>query len=201
MESLKNLGFKGQMGLMAFLMIAIGCLAWFVWPNFGQMRTEIQQKKDQFAKLNDEIEEARNLEKKLPELERRIESLEAQLAELRTIIPPVRDDSEIIRKFEELAGRSRLNIQRIVPQRQVEKEFYREYPITLDVLSTYHDLGLFFSRLAQESRIFNVTSLVMRQQLTPSTSIHGNLKAMTFIYNEEVPLLQPEEDKKKKGRR
>ena len=48
-----------------------------------------------------------------------------------------------------------------------------------------HDLGLFFDRLAQLPRIFNVNAVSMKQKLTSSTSVAVNFRAVTFIYREE----------------
>ena len=109
---------------------------------------------------------------------------EAQLEQLKTIMPPTRGDAEMVRKFQELAGRSRLDINKISPGRPAKKEFFDEYPITLDVRANYHDLGLFFDRLAQLPRIFNVTAVSMKQNLTSSSSIRVNFRAVTFIYRE-----------------
>ena len=78
-------------------------------------------------------------------------------------------------------------MQKITPGRIQKKEFYDEYPITLDVEANYHDLGLFFDRLAQLPRIFNVNAVAMKQNLTASTTISANFRAVTFIYREDAP--------------
>jgi Tfp pilus assembly protein PilO len=185
MEALKQLGFKGQMGVMVVLMVAIGFGGYKFWPNIEQQKKDIASKQAKLDDLNAEIQKGLNLEKKLPELEREIKNLEAQLEQLKAIMPPDQIDSEIVRKFEELAGRSRLSINRISPGRRQKKEFYEEYPISLDVDANYHDLGLFFDRLALLPRIFNVNAVSMKQRLTTSTSISVNFRAVTFIYREE----------------
>jgi len=186
MESLKNLGFKGQMIVMVVMMAVVGFVGWQWWPGIKEQGLEIEKKEKTLQELEAKIEKGLILEKQLPELERQIATLEAQLDELKAIIPPVRNDSEIVRKFEELASRSRLAVNKISPQRTQRKEFYDEYPLSLDVKAEFHDLGLFFARLAQLPRIFNVTAVSMRQDLTPSTSISSNFKAVTFIYREDV---------------
>jgi Tfp pilus assembly protein PilO len=186
MDALKNLGFKGQMGVMLVLMAVIGFGGYKFWPNIEQQKQTITRKQKKLDELNAEITKGLNLEKKLPELEREIANLEAQLEQLKAIMPPDQIDSEIVRKFEELAGRSRLSINKISPGRRQKKEFYDEYPISLDVEANYHDLGLFFARLAQLPRIFNVNAVSMKQRLSASTSISANFRAVTFIYREDA---------------
>ena len=185
MEQLKALGFKGQMAIMVIMMGIIGFGGYKFWPNIEQANKQIKRKQDKLDDLNAEITKGLNLEKKLPELEREIANLEAQLEQLKTIMPPDQIDSEIVSKFEQLAGRSRLSINKMNPGRRQRKEFYDEYPITLDVEANYHDLGLFFDRLAQLPRIFNVNAVSMKQRLTASTSISANFRAVTFIYRED----------------
>lgn len=187
MEQLKALGFKGQMIIMVVVMAVIGFGGWKFWPSIEEANRTIERKQEKLDELNAEITKGLNLEKKLPELEREIATLEAQLEQLKTIMPPNQEDSEIVSKFEQLAGRSRLSINKMSPGRRQKKEFYDEYPISLDVEANYHDLGLFFDRLAQLPRIFNVTAVSMKQNLTPSTTISANFRAVTFIYREDAP--------------
>lgn len=185
MEQLKQLGFKGQMAVMVIMMGLIGFGGYKFWPSIEEQRAEIERKEKKLDELNAEITKGLNLEKKLPELEREIANLEAQLEQLKAIMPPDQIDSEIVSKFETLAGRSRLTINRIAPGRRQKKEFYEEYPIILDVEAGYHDLGLFFDRLAQLPRIFNVNAVSMKQKITASTTITANFRAVTFIYRED----------------
>ena len=109
MEQLKALGFKGQMIIMVVVMAAIGFGGYKFWPNLEQLDKTIVRKQQKLDELNTEITKGLNLEKKLPELEREIATLEAQLEQLKTIMPPNQIDSEIVSKFEQLAGRSRLS--------------------------------------------------------------------------------------------
>ena len=113
---------------------------------------------------------------------------------MKTIIPPVRRDSEIVQKLENLAVRSRLGIKQILPNRPRKKEFYDEYPLAIDVSANYHDLGKFFDRMAHLPRIFNVQGVNIRQSSAagpnggPSPySIEASFTAVTFIYREEAP--------------
>lgn len=206
MDTLKNLGLKGQIIVAILGACAIGFVGWKVFPPPGleKQKKEIASKEKELGELQAEIEKGINLEKKLPELKKEIEFLTAQLEQLKAIMPPNQIDSEIVRKFEELAVRSRLGINRMNPGRRQKRDFYDVYPITVDVNANYHDLGLFFSRLADYQRIFNVTSVKMQSKPTESTTIAANFRTETFIYREDAPLVKPKAPAKKgkgKGRR
>jgi Tfp pilus assembly protein PilO len=194
LEKFKGLGLAGQVAVTLIFMTLIGVVGWLYFPKIGPKREQKVEKLEQLDKLNAENQKGLNLEKKLPELEREIASREAQLEELKTIIPPVRRDSEIVQKLENLAVRSRLGIKQILPNRPRKKEFYDEYPLAIDVQANYHDLGKFFDRMAHLPRIFNVQGVNIRQSTAagpnggPSPySIEASFTAVTFIYREEAP--------------
>ena len=193
MEKFKTLGLPVQLVIIAILMGVIGFVGWQYFPGIAARRAEIAEKQATLDTLNADIQKGINLEKKLPELEREIANLESQLEELKTIIPPVRRDSELVQKLENLAVRSRLGIVQIVPNRPRKKDFYDEYPLAIDVQANYHDLGKFFDRMAHLPRIFNVNGVSIRQARasnatgTTPYAIEASFTALTFIYREEAP--------------
>ena len=94
------------------------------------------------------------------------------------------------------------------------KDFYREYPLNMDVRGNYHDLARFFDKMRTRPRIFNVSGLKMRAAKSRSKrpdgqdhSITANFTALTFIYNEEsdkpkpvvASLTKKKKKKKKRG--
>ena len=194
MEKFKSLGLPAQIVIILVAMGVIGFVGWQYFPGINHLREDIRGKEADLDTRNAEIQKGINLEKKLPELEREIANLEAQLEELKTIIPPVKRDSEIVQKLENLAVRSRLGIVQIAPNRPRKKDFYDEYPLAIDVQASYHDLAKFFDRMAHLPRIFNVGGVSMRQARgggapgsTSPYSIEASFTAVTFIYREEAP--------------
>jgi type IV pilus assembly protein PilO len=117
--------------------------------------------------------------------------LEIKLGDLKAIIPPVRDDSQLLERVKSLADRSRLSILSINYGNLRDHEFYKEYPINLVIRGTYHDLAIFFDRLSREARIFNIGGLqIQGQSRGGGTSIQSNFAAVTFIYKEDAPTTQ-----------
>ena len=201
MERFKGLPFVGQVIVTAILMAIIAFVGWKYFPGIGGRLEAIQAQQKTLDDLLAEVQKGVNLERKLPELEREITNLESQLEELKTIIPPVRRDSELVAKLQSLAVRSRLSIEQILPQRLRKKDFYDEYPIAINVLANYHDLAKFFDRMAHLPRIFNVNGVSLKQARTSVTpgssapySIDASFTAVTFIYRDEPP--PPPEPKK-----
>jgi type IV pilus assembly protein PilO len=199
-EKFKALQLPVQLLITVIVMGVIFGVGYKYFPNIAQKNEEIKNQRSKLDDLNTEIQKGVNLEKKLPELEREIATLEAQLEELKTIMPPQREDSEIVSKLESVAKRSRLAIRSLIPQRPRTKDFYDEYPINIEVSANYHDLAKFFDRVANLHRIFNIAGVTLRQYkgggggsatAVAPFSIDASFTAVTFIYREEVPAPPP----------
>ena len=85
-----------------------------------------------------------------------------------------------------------MRILRFSPAGVTDHEEYSEYPINMQVESTYHNMGMFLDRIRQLPRIVNISSL----QLSASgdgitTSIAATYVATTFVYREEEPIPAP----------
>ena len=187
MNFFKTLPFPAQIIISALLMAGTLAFGWKVFPNFAQQKKDIQTKDTKLKDLEAEISKGINLEKQLPQLERDIAAKEAQLNHLKTVIPPFQFNSDILQKFESLAKRSRLDISGVKPQKLRKKDFYDEYPLTVEVSGNYHDLAKFFERMARLPRIFNVSGVKLRanrDKKRPGASIRANFTAVTFIYRE-----------------
>lgn len=201
MNAFKNLPFFGQLAIAIVFAVGIGIGAYTLWPDLKSMKVEIGKKEGQLQELSAELDELTVLQARLPELEREINNLRAQLDQLKLIIPPVRDDSRLLQQIESAAKRSRLEIGRLQPQRLRRKEFYDEYPLSVDVTGNYHDIAKFFERMANLPRIYNVSGVKMRQARRSELSISANFTALTFIYREEPEGGAPPADEGQRGKK
>ena len=57
------------------------------------------------------------------------------------------------------AGASGLKVSRVGPRATIDHEVYTEYPIDLEVIGTYHNVGTFLDRIRQFPRIVNISGL------------------------------------------
>src|SRR5262249_1661658 len=69
------------------------------------------------------------------------------------------------------------------PAEFVQKDFYAEWPIDIQIQGTYHNLALFFDRMSRFSRIINVEEMkISGLDNVPGKSIGANFVAKPFIY-------------------
>jgi len=197
----KDMPLWGQFTLMGVVAVAILFLGYKYQPGIEEQRNLITTLRVELADLKEEVRKGKILAAKEPQLRREIAELQLRLEELKAIIPPVRDDAQLTDKLKNLADRSTLDINSIKYKSLKDEEFYRVYPIDMDIRGTYHDLATFFDRLSRESRIFNVGKLKLRSSRRASRhSIEASFTAITFVFKED-PADKPVGQAKKTGGR
>jgi type IV pilus assembly protein PilO len=126
---------------------------------------------------------------KLQDFQREVALLEVKLETLKRILPPEKETPDLMRKVQSLAAQSNLGIKKFTPGATVKKEFYEEWPISMDVGGSYHNLGIFFDRVGRLSRLVNVGNIKIasRTEQSVSNTITASCVATTFVYIETPP--------------
>jgi type IV pilus assembly protein PilO len=185
-----KLSLAGQLGLSGLLAaVILGVFWWFYW---SPAQEEYKTKTAQLEALRTEIRALEVTANKLQEFQREVALLEAKLETLKRILPPEKETPDLMRKVQSLAAQSNLVIRKFTPGTTVNKEFYQEWPINVEVDGSYHNLGYFFDRVRRLSRLVNIgtVSVKSRGEQTVSNTIGASCVATTFVYL-ETPIGPP----------
>jgi type IV pilus assembly protein PilO len=182
---LDRLPFYGQVLVFCGLALALVAAAYYVWPNLGQLRTQIAEYEEDYADKRKEILKGEAIEQRLPEFEREIANLQLKLTDVQQILPTDRETGELLRWIKNLGDQSNLDLKSFSPGGLKPAEFYQEFPIEMQVVGRYHDLGIFLDRVSKYSRIINVDNLRIGTAKDPGKTIQASLTATTFVYSEE----------------
>ena len=165
----------------------------FYFPNFQEMKRVLEAKKGELNGLNEKITQGRAAERRLPQLREEVRRIELDLQRLVQILPTKRNTEELIKKVEALTRQGDFFLKRFAPKEYITREFYAEWPIEVHLDGTYHNLALFFARVARFSRIINVDDLVMSGTNAAGKTIDANFIMKTFIYigDQEAPAGPP----------
>ena len=174
--------------VLIFLAMAAGIVlvAYAVYPNLGQMQEEITKLEDDYAVKEAKIREGQAIEQRLPEFEREIESLKRKLGDIQQILPTDQETGDLLAWIKNVGDQSNLDLKSFNPGTLKPVEFYREFPIEMQVVTRYHDLGLFLDRVSKYSRIINVDNLRISQSKARDKSISVSFTATTFVYDEHA---------------
>jgi type IV pilus assembly protein PilO len=175
-------------GAIVGAVLAVGivfAIHYFVVTKIDQRITSLNGELDELSR---KIEAGRAAEKKLPQFRDEVRKLEQELEKFRLILPSSRNTEQIIKKLKTLVDQGDFNLQSLVFPKLAaspQTEFYTEWPITVRLEGSYHDLALLFDRLSKFSRIMNVEefSITARNPQTDHT-IAASFVAKTFVYIE-----------------
>ena len=84
------------------------------------------------------------------------------------------------------------------PEPEQNKDFYAEIPVSIRVSGSYHNVALFFDKVAKLSRIVNIDNIKMASS-KGSTNLITSCKAVTYRFVETKPeKTSPSKNKKSK---
>jgi type IV pilus assembly protein PilO len=155
----------------------------------AQARTDLQQLRDQEAKLNQEVSGLQVYERRYTEFMLEMNALNKQLETLKTIVPEGKEADEFMRLLQGAASASGVSIRHLVAQAVVAREYHYEMPFQIEVDGPYFSIVDFFARLSRLSRIINVGDLTLsgvgggktKYPVRPSTTVAGTCTVTTFF--------------------
>jgi type IV pilus assembly protein PilO len=126
---------------------------------YGVRKARIAQLEEDYTKLSAEVEKARQMVGSLAKLEAEYERLHLQWASAQELLPQEEEMPDLLRKVTTAGNKAGVEFMLFQPKPPVVKEMFKEHPVSVRVRGGYHELGIFLTRLANLSRIVNVTDL------------------------------------------
>src|SRR5438874_9761727 len=145
--SITKLPWQAQFG--AFVALAALIVGLFEYQYAMGLRTDIDGRAHQLDAMKADVEKGRATARKLPEFKAQVGELEGRLSNLRAILPEEKDAEDLLRRLQTVAVQSNVVIKNFKPEATVTKQLHAEWPITLQVDGTYHNLALFFDRVGK----------------------------------------------------
>ena len=88
---------------------------------------------------------------------------------------------------------SNVVIKNFKPEATVTKQLHAEWPITLQLDGTYHNLALFFDRVGKFTRIVNISNVDIhgKDKPVPNLTISASCTATTFVLLDKPSAAKP----------
>ncbi|MEM7481300.1 MAG: type 4a pilus biogenesis protein PilO [Acidobacteriota bacterium] len=181
-------------GLILGLIVAALLLGVGYKLQIEDKQARIEAQKGELQALEVKIQQGLAAQRELPQFREAVRELELELDKLLRILPARRNTPELLRRIRALAEQGDFGFRRFTPGAFVDKEFYSEWPISIDLAGDYHNLALLFDRVSRFSRIINVENLtVVATPADGGQTISASFVAKTFIYKEPPPETLTEE--------
>src|SRR5262245_44345094 len=118
-----------------------GLLGGFWYQYLSPINDDIQNRTKVLADLQVTIAKSQQRQKQLAQIKKDAMALQAKLDLLKTILPLEKETDQIFRSVQQQATTSALRILRVAPRPTIDHEVYTEWPIDMEVLGTFHNVG------------------------------------------------------------
>ncbi|MCK6510750.1 type 4a pilus biogenesis protein PilO [Myxococcota bacterium] len=94
----------------------------------------------------------------LPLWKEEVKRLEEERKKVRTLLPTASEIPNLLRKIDDLANKSGLEITLFNPSRPLRKTYYEEVPTQMRASGTFYELMVFFDKVSHLDRIVSVSN-------------------------------------------
>ena len=194
--SMSKLPWKAQLAIFVGLSLA-GAGSFYHFYEMPRSAARTTQA-EELQQIRQRIDRGLATARELPTFRKEIDGLMARLESLRPILPEEKDVADLLRRIQTLATQSSLTIRSFKPQPVATRQMHVEWPISLEIEGTYHNLGLFLDRVSKFPRIINVGKLDLKSKQTPepNATIDAQFTATTFVLIGEAKGAAPAAPKK-----
>jgi type IV pilus assembly protein PilO len=181
------------LGLIVLTVLAFG----FYYDTLDEL-SSLDQEKQKEQSLKNEFKEKQKKAINLHDYQEQLTQIEASLNEMIRQLPTEEEVASLLVDISQTGLASGLKFKLFKPDAPINKDFYSELPISIQVLGHYEELGLFISGLASLPRIVTIHNI----NISPEGK-EGNLlmSAVIKIYNESKHFISTDVTKKKRGKK
>jgi type IV pilus assembly protein PilO len=181
------------------LLVAVVCgglLGLFWYEVLSGMQADVDAKTVKADELQRVVAKSEAQSRELERIKKEALELQTKLDMLKAVLPLDKETDQIFRAVQLQAAASGLEVSRVSPKPTIDHDVYTEYPIDLDVMGTYHNVGAFLDRIRQMPRIVNISSLKLSSRASEGeaasrASVGATYTATTFVYKDEPPVTAP----------
>ena len=192
-----------RIAILAGIVVVIALLYWTLFYR-GHV-DNLKANEGQLTKKQHELDEQRIVLADLPRFKRETEEMKKKRQDALKQLPDKKDIDKLLQDISFSAVESGLEVMLFKPQSEIGKNFYAEIPVDVKLSGRYHDLAIFFDKIASLSRIVNISDIVIGSKKVSSKGkgaeinvLQTSCKATTYRFIEGEKGGKVGKDKKKK---
>jgi len=173
-----------------------GLVALLWYQVLTPIQMEIESKNSTLTGLKQTIAKSEAQQKMLAQLKKDSLALQGKLDMLKLVLPLEKETDQVLRSVQQAASTSGLRIMRIGFRPIIDHEVYTEWPIDMEIIGTYHNIGGFLDKIRNLPRIVNVAGMRIQSRASQgedafTSSVSATYVATTFVYREEIATTAP----------
>lgn len=174
-------------------LLVIGLFVWLLYmPKYktiGQLKTDLKNLQDQLRKAKADARDLKKFQEKMKEAE-------AAFRLAKKSLPEKEEIPSLLSSISQSGKDSGLEFTLFQPKGERKRDFYAEIPVNIKVSGKYHNVALFFDKVARLPRVVNIQNIKMKPR-NKSSLLETSCTAVTYKFIEQAP----KKKKKKKGRK
>ncbi|MBW2217937.1 MAG: type 4a pilus biogenesis protein PilO [Deltaproteobacteria bacterium] len=175
------------------VIVIIGIYIYFIYlPKSA----EVGELNEKYKTLVKEVSLVKKKAKTLDEFKKKMEEASVQFQIAKKTLPEKKDIPSLLANISRAGRDAGLEFLLFQPQQQIQKEFYAEIPVSINISGHFHQLALFFDKVANLSRIVNITDINIKSQ--SNEALKTSCKAVTYKFIDEASSTDKKDSKNKK---
>lgn len=167
---------------LTYLLLCVG----FYYLKYKPQAERIQSLKTEIAGQAKKLAELKQAASQALALEAEVAKMEEEFGQLLKLLPDQREIPGLLDNISRLASQSGLEQISFHPQAEQPQEFYAVIPVRLELMGSYHELGVFLDRVSKLDRIVKVENLgLTRLKQVPKLQVGCTVMTYRFIEKAE----------------
>jgi type IV pilus assembly protein PilO len=169
----------------------------FVYFSFLPKFSKINSLKKEHARLETRLATAKAKANQLKHYQKKLKDAELEFKVVMKKLPEKKEIPGLLSSISQSGRDAGLEFLLFQPEPEQNKDFYAEIPVSIRVSGNYHNVALFFDKVARLSRIVNIDNIKMDSSKGKRNLI-TSCKAVTYRFVEAKPEKASSSKKRKK---
>jgi type IV pilus assembly protein PilO len=185
-EQLEKLGKIPRIARMgAVVGILLGAVAGYYFLSYQETAARLTQQRGQAQELQRKLTNVRAVANNVPEFEQEVAMLERELELALKQLPDRKQFEDLLQDITTAGKKVGVTLKSIERSTEIEHDFYAEVPFSLVLEGSYHNIAMFFERVAKLPRIVNVGAMTMKVTEQDGSQailkVEGNATTFRFL--------------------
>jgi type IV pilus assembly protein PilO len=191
LEKIEKLVLWQRVAIVAGLLVVLfGAAAWFLFlPKYEEI-SSLEQK---LQGLEKKLATAKINAAELGKFQAKMQEAEAQFKIAMSALPEKEEIPALLTSISKSGQEVGLEFLLFEPKAETRREFYAEIPVAMNIRGDYHNLAVFFDKVARLSRIVNINNITINRSkdIKDPKDLSTACTAVTYKFVEPPPAAAP----------
>ena len=185
LEKLEKLVLWQRVAILAgLILLIVGAAVWFLFlPQYE----EISQLDEKVQGLEKKLAIAKEEANELGKFQAMMQEAEAQFKIAMRALPENQEIPSLLTSISKSGQEVGLEFLLFEPKPETRRDFYAEIPVAMSMRADYHNLAVFFDKVARLSRIVNINNISVTPGKDGRDQLNTLCTAVTYKFVEPLP--------------